>query len=297
MESYKLSLVFNQVIGQDYHFTAFHYNKDHTYQYINLTLPSPGQIKVEGYNDSLAMGLHWYFEHYTKNTSPVNQERAKAIMKTLYEWGYLCFCNIYSNFTPRLDVFTEITICSDMPHVLTWPWEAVCNFDIDFAFGTSNFSRIQRNATEKLFFPLQNMSQSQTLNILYVLARSSQDEVGFLTQALPLADFIANNQLPINLKILRPATLESLDEELNRKPDFYHIVHFDGHGVHNTDDSFLYFEGEDNFTYEPVLAEKFVDIIKKYKIPYVVLNACKSSENITSTKDRFASVASHTNLK
>jgi len=77
-------------------------------------------------------------------------------------------------------------------------------------------------------------------------------------------------------------------EHLKEKPDFYHIVHFDGHGAYQDEAvgpvgghmlrgpiGRLVFE-DDEGKDDPKDAEQLSALLREFKIPAVVLNACQS---------------------
>jgi CHAT domain-containing protein len=102
---------------------------------------------------------------------------------------------------------------------------------------------------------------------------------------------------------LRPPTFDQLRQHLRRRPGFYHILHFDGHGsygggapgsnlghVLQGPEGRLIFETEEGKP-EPIAAEQLSTLLREYAVPAVVLNACQSGMLDQSAQGPFASVA------
>jgi hypothetical protein len=53
----------------------------------------------------------------------------------------------------------------------------------------------------------------------------------FQSVARPLLEMIRPHHDRIQLDVLRPPTLEQLSRVLDDRPNFYHVLHFDGHGT------------------------------------------------------------------
>ena len=168
-------------------------------------------------------------------------------------------------------------------------------------------------------------SRSQTFNILLVVARDTSRnmkryEIDPTCASRILAQLqrsITKSSYPIkvNLEIVRPGTLASLEEHLATAeklhyPGYFHIVHFDLHGevhsecpssVHRSSKDKINCTDHDDSTHpkryfsalkfsrndthkgqisDKVSSEKAVDvarILKKYGVTTVVLNACESA--------------------
>jgi tetratricopeptide (TPR) repeat protein len=109
-------------------------------------------------------------------------------------------------------------------------------------------------------------------------------------------------RLPVRIHVLRPPTFEELETQLRRRPGFYHIVHFDGHGGYGeaafsgSRHSFRGLEGRLHFetpegSDSPVSAAKLTALLSEHRIPIMVLNACQSARIDARADDPFASVA------
>jgi hypothetical protein len=70
------------------------------------------------------------------------------------------------------------------------------------------------------------------INILMVLSRpDGEEEVPFHSVARSLLELFRPHRDRIHLEVLRPPTLPQLARALTDKPNFYHLLHFDGHGT------------------------------------------------------------------
>lgn len=95
----------------------------------------------------------------------------------------------------------------------------------------------------------------------------------------------------IHPEMLRPPTFDALQKRLNARPGYYHLVHFDGHGVFVPrsstgslmqfgvagDRGHLVFEKEDG-TEHIVNSRDLGQVLATCRVPLFVLNACQSAE-------------------
>ena len=76
------------------------------------------------------------------------------------------------------------------------------------------------------------MEASPYLDLLLVTARPGNDpNADPRTMARPIVEAIERAQLPVRVELLRPATYEALENHLQGKEGYYHIVHFDAQGT------------------------------------------------------------------
>ena len=111
---------------------------------------------------------------------------------------------------------------------------------------------------------------------------------------------IEKDRLPAQVDLLRPPTFDQLREHLRRRPGYYHILHFDGHGSYGSESRHRYggkhaegklvFEDNDG-TESLVSAQQLNTLLRDYAVPAVVLNACQSAMLDERAQDPFASVA------
>jgi len=254
-----------------------------------VSLVSPDKFLIESNKLSLTKSLRWYLEEYLYNPAPLHGEDAVNIVSSLKTWGQSCFAEIFKSKVSVNKSLKDlalnlknpsIEVISNDPFILFWPWEAIYSDEYGYV---AKWAKIQRQldmSTETHIIKNHNYSTDiKTINILYIISRTERDNIDFLALARPLVDFVTGGERSVKIKMLRPATIESLIEELDSKPlGFYHIVHFDGHGKHNEKGSFLSFENEhDPYRSNDVSSHDFANIIQNYNIPYIVLNACRSA--------------------
>ena len=191
-----------------------------------------------------------------------------------------------------------LKIASDNPHVLAWPWEALRDPQ---SAPLAHTCRIERQLSKQLTSPdLPTDLPRNRINILLVVARPYDADVGFRTLSRPLLDLISSENLPAKIDMLRPPTFDQLRQHLRNHPGYYHIVHFDGHGGYgpqnqnqykgNTREGRLIFE-TDTGQKDSISAEKISSLLREYRIPIMVLNACQSAMYDSHAEDEFASVA------
>ena len=119
--------------------------------------------------------------------------------------------------------------------------------------------------------------------------------------ARSLVELVKRDNLPAHVDLLRPPTFAQLREHLKQRPDYYHILHFDGHGSYSPasgspSHSYRGPEGKivfetDEGTDDPVTAAQLNDVLRDYAVPCVVLNACQSAMVAQDAGDAFTSVA------
>ncbi|HRD68439.1 MAG TPA: CHAT domain-containing protein, partial [Candidatus Competibacter sp.] len=188
--------------------------------------------------------------------------------------------------------------------MLAWPWEALA--DPQQAGALAHHCRIERQL-DRGHDPLELSKDlpRDRINILFVTARPYEDDVRFRSLSRPVVEWIEKRELPARVTILRPPTFERLREHLRERPAYYHIVHFDGHGGYGTavdadgggvphlfkgPQGHLVFETKDGKD-DSVPADKLGALLREYRIPVMVLNACRSAMGGDDAEDAFASVA------
>ena len=70
------------------------------------------------------------------------------------------------------------------------------------------------------------MNQNERVNILLVVARPYERDVGFRSIARPLIELIEKQKLPAHVDLLRPPTFDQLGKQLRERRGYYHILHF-----------------------------------------------------------------------
>lgn len=145
-----------------------------------------------------------------------------------------------------------------------------------------------------------------SINVLLVVARKTAKNAAKDGDIRPYVassilakvqrDFaISGSAVKVNIEIVRPGTLKSLENHLKMAEmlhgrNYFHIVHFDMHGrvgtpkgaLKNSKFAFLYFsrqnpDGTIADGTAPVTAREVGRILKRHGVPIVVLNACESA--------------------
>lgn len=91
----------------------------------------------------------------------------------------------------------------------------------------------------------------------------------------------------MQVDVLRRSTFDALRSQIEGRPGFYQLVHFDDHGE-ATDKGYLIFEGKDGGK-DRVSGAQLGGALMRCAAPWFVLNACQSATG--GTTDPFSSVA------
>lgn len=184
---------------------------------------------------------------------------------------------------------TRVVVYADDPAGIAIPWELLRDPDKgeygDLARLAHSFVRSQPD----LIFNPSPAPSANTFNILMVICRPGDpdNEVAFQSVARPLLELFRPHRDRIHLDVLRPPTFEQLERVLNEKPNFYHVLHFDGHGsfpggggstlfyAYENEPGRLIFEGENGLP-NPVTGSKLGGLLAGKGVPVVLLNACQS---------------------
>ena len=266
-----------------------------------ITLVSPLEIPVGPRNITLQQAIRWYMEKYMELPTDIFCIRAMEVQEALSSWGRNCFNtlfvgeqeqNWYNDAKQNGLSNLHIEIVSNSPAVLSWPWEALKNSDGEFLAQHCHIKRQLFNIN-KPHSSLEYKMSSGKINILYIIPRPVIDYLEYQTLARPLINFINEGNWPVHIDVLRPPTFDKLCAVLKEKPDFYHIIHFDGHGDYDAKlGGILVFEKDDlDHSDKPVSAYTFGELLHNHNIPLIVLNACRSAMQDKDAETAFASVA------
>jgi len=289
-------------------------------------VPSPVGYPVEGRpNSDLLQDLRWYLEQFLELPTDPYRELAGRIVAARNAWGTELFEALFDGDRSARRAYDHATadgfdnlrlrVASDDPAVLGWPWEALRDPEAGIlAHECAIERRLESDVRDPLRLPAE--LPRDRINILLVTARPFERDVGFRSVSLPLVELIEQRNLPARVTLLRPPTLEALDRHLEEHPGHYHLLHFDGHGSYEPDPARIRAaiqEGEQHklraaassvgrlvFEREaddaegrahPVTGGDLATLLRKHRLPAVVLNACQSAMIDQSADDPFASVA------
>ena len=268
-----------------------------------VAISSPYQFPVENQlNSNLMRELRWCLEHFLDYPFHPETLHADHVLEALQTWGAQAFDALFD----RRDAGNWLAACSalqvrsDDPNVLSWPWEAL--FDPQSGSYLAHQRRMERclnnlpDPAPNTFFPRDRV------NILLVVARPYEGDVGYRSIARPLIELIQEQNLPAYVDVLRPPTFDQLREHLRTHPRYYHVLHFDGHGAYSEGrggysphqfrgrQGYLVFENE-NGEEDPKSASDLSVLLREYAVPAVVLNACQSATLDHESEHAFATVA------
>ncbi len=247
--------------------------------------------------------IQWYLEEYLIYPYGAYQDRAKRAEKVISDVGAELFATVFRNGGDRSQAAIrlydramekpsdcQIVIEADHPAGWSLPWE----FMYDpagygyLAQRVGGFVRTHPGAVVHLK-PLP--VDTPRINILMVISRpGGKEDVPFQSVARPLMEIFRPHRDRIQIDVLRPPTYEQLQKVLAEKPNFYHILHFDGHGV------FPHPQGIDHHTFllehgspggqlvferagggaRYVSGTELGHLLSGKGVPVVMLNACQS---------------------
>jgi tetratricopeptide (TPR) repeat protein len=273
-------------------------------------VPSPVTFPVGGRKDGLLAELQWYLERFLEYPFSPETEHAERILVALEDWGEQTFRALFTN-PAAVEFFAGSTgtaysnlhlqVASDDPKILGWPWEALRDPRLGWLAQTCQVERRLNKGYDPQ--PISESLPKDRVNILLVVARPyGEKDVRFRSIARPLVELVEKESLPASVELLRPPTFDGLREHFRKRPGYYHILHFDGHGAYSDKASaasgftmqgpagMLIFEDAEGGP-DPIAAEKLSALLREHALPGVVLNACQSAMIDAGAQDPFASVA------
>src|SRR6266566_1177763 len=256
--------------------------------------------------------LRWYLEEYPLWPYYEFAERGKQIEALLPEIGKRLYKKVFAQVEAITIVQAwrfqsaaqhQISIVSDIPRVLSLPWELLHDEQGYLALRTRHpvaiLRRLQQRQLGELAAPFE-----PPLRVLLVTARPTG--TGFLDPrglARELLDEVEERVEAgtMALEFLRPPTLDALRTRLQDIKRPVHILHFDGHGVFEGEiernsgqrkqggaQGKLAFEDSEG-TLDLVSANDLAQILQDSGVKLAVLDACQSA--MGDADDAFSSVA------
>jgi tetratricopeptide (TPR) repeat protein len=280
------------------------YRKDHT---------SQPQIREIEFHFSITEVerrlIQWYLEEYLIYPWGEFCTRAQQTEELMVRLGEQLFEAIFdSRETNALYAHvaddlanTRIVIHASDPTGIAIPWELMHDPVLKEYGDLARLAHVFVRSQPDLIFETPTLLDRDTVNILMVICRPGgpEGDVPFQSVARPLVELLLPHRDRIHLDVLRPPTFEQLSRVLSEKPNFYHVLHFDGHGTfpqygdptqryaHAGEQGRLLFEGEDGKPRE-VTGEELGGLLVGKGISTVLLNACQSG--MTRPESLFPSV-------
>jgi len=290
--------------------------------------PADGGRDVEGrrYRFTAPLGpieadeLTWYLERYINWPSGVFQDRARGIEESLPKWGRSLFdtlntdaarnaleawkaasAGVERRFTVKVD--RELVDATEQRQaeadegatlLLALPWELIHDGE-GYLFQGTRGVRVRRSLPNRN--PQQALATEPPIRALLVSPRpedESADYIDHRISAKPVVGALTALGDLAEFKVLEPPTFAGLERELESAP--YHVVHFDGHGVYDSEHGLgaLCFENPADEQKvagrrsELVTADRVAEVIRDRRVPLFFLDACQSAKTAT---DPSASVA------
>ncbi|ETX00778.1 MAG: hypothetical protein ETSY1_09935, partial [Candidatus Entotheonella factor] len=246
--------------------------------------PFAFELEPDDYTD-----LRWYLETFMDLPMGGSVLRANRIEQSLVRWGRDLYHAVFDHGDHR-DLIRDL-IRAEMPRLLTiatsdgellrLPWELMA--DERGALTRQDITIRRQLETVK-----QNLTYEAGSPLRVLLVVSRPDDAGFIDprhSTRALLDALTALQDKVTVEFCRPPTLAHLEEMLAEADGAYDIVHFDGHGNYNRllGLGVLLFEkaqrpGRMQSEKDPVRADRLGNLLARYQIPLVVLEACRTSE-------------------
>lgn len=284
------------------------------------------------FNSNEEKSLEWYFEEYT-HFPYIDQSKAKEISAKIINYGELLFEQIFHH--NNLNSYYKKYLSNNLSNIkfviegspsfngLAWETLKDPALTLPIAFSSQIVrSPLKSKIALQQLDPIQINSK---INILIVTARVNLiNDINPRTISQPLVEMVEQENLQVNINILRPATYKSLKEHLqsiNEKygKNYYHIIHFDVHGALLTYEEyylrvdanyfikpdsniripivefegvkpFIFLEADRDGQMDAVVAEELANLLYNYNIPIVILNACQSSKQIGKEETSLGSI-------
>jgi hypothetical protein len=279
-----------------------------------LGLSYTGDLLTDPLKPNEREDLHWYLEEYWKWPYEGFAQRGHQIEELLPQLGRRLYKTVFGSFGAvsllqawRLQPASrrQISILSDIPHVLSLPWELLHDEQGFLVLRTRNPVVLVRRLPQAELASFSTPFEPP-LRVLLVTARP--DNAGFIDPRSIAHELLDEVQKQVEngtiaVEFLRPPTLHALRTRLSdtQRPPV-HILHFDGHGAFTAElvpqgefvlsskgQGLLAFE-DDEGKLDLVKAEDIAQVLQDSGVHLAVLNACQSA---MSSDDALSSVAAH----
>ncbi|MFI6849490.1 tetratricopeptide repeat protein [Kitasatospora sp. NBC_00085] len=247
--------------------------------------------------------LRWYLEQYLSTPFGVYSDRGGEVEARLPQWGARIFEAVFGA-GPARDAYIrararggplEIVILSATAEPLGLPWELMTDPARPTPIALDQVA-VSRGLPTAQLREVSRVTGSR-LRVLMVISRpDGPEDVGYRMIARPLLHRLGAISGEVDLVVLRPPTLDRLEEVLaaaRAAGEPFQIVHFDGHGVFGHapqpggrfdpqtyggpgPQGMLAFERPTGGL-DLVPAEQVARVLAQAQVPIVVLNACQSA--------------------
>jgi hypothetical protein len=255
--------------------------------------------------------IRWYVEKYPKETDEGAKRRAEKVSAAARRLGVSLFRGLFGGETVagelwacvrnRLDRL-RIEVMPTSPRGQAVPWELMRapESPSPLALASRSFVRGTSWAPTTPEWP----QRASPLKILFVVSRLEGDfDVAPDNIAEPLAQVLAEDaDSRFHIDHLETATLEALEARLHgaaQSGQPYHIVHFDGHGqfqqvsasneASTETKGYLLLESPDSYDAALVDGKTLGELLERFQVPWLVLNACESSRTTVPNPRRYLS--------
>jgi CHAT domain len=277
-----------------------------------LGLSHTGNLLSDPLTQQERNDLHWYLEEYWKWPFYQFAERGKQVEDLLIDVGKRLYQAVFSNpivtgivqaWRLQPGVTRQVSILSDIPYVLSLPWELLHDEQGFLVMHTRNPISIIRRLPQGQLPELSTPFEPPLRNLL---ATARPEGTGFIDPRGVAKELLDEMEEQIRagtvtLEFLRPPTLHTLRKRLADTARPAHILHFDGHGIFEDEveeqdglcklkgtKGKLAFENEEG-KLDLVDADGLAHALLDSGVRLVVLDACQCA--MGSEDDAFSSVA------
>jgi tetratricopeptide (TPR) repeat protein len=242
------------------------------------------QLRPEDYAD-----IRWYLEEFMDLPIGGFVLRANHTEQSLIQWGRDLYKAVF-DYGDHRDVIRDLmhaepprllTIATSDGDILRLPWELMADERGALTRRDVTIRRQLETGHQPLAYDI-----GAPLRLLLVVSRP--DNTGFIDprhSTRAMLDAFTSLGDNVTVEFCRPPTLARLEERLAESNGAYDIVHFDGHGHYDRllGLGVLLFEkaqqpGQARVDADPVRADDLGNLLARYHIPLVILEACRSSE-------------------
>ncbi len=260
--------------------------------------------------------LRWYLEEYLQFPYGAEESHARRVEDKMAEWGEALFSQVFPKVEKDPDPRSfyqeavregqeqcELCVSSEDTEFLNIPWELVRDPTPGRGYLAPSLAGLYRQRSGQAVQAPLEIRQDEPFRILLIIARPmGEKDIPLGTVSRPMLEALRPLRPRVSLEVLRPPTFQALVKRLEDNPGFYHLVHFDGHGVFAPSGGgtimaygakpgrgHLVFEKDDGRE-DIVNSEDLGQALATCKVPLFVLNACQSAEE--GMADAYSSVAS-----